>query len=57
MRKTLSRKCPFTSSAQLGLPLDDAYRLAVEVMAESSGLADAQEGMAAFVEKRPPVWR
>lgn len=41
---------------QLDLPLDEAYRLAVEVMAEASALPDAREGMAAFVEKRPPVW-
>lgn len=45
-----------TMYRQLDLPLDAAYQLAVEVMAEASGLADAQEGMAAFVEKRPPVW-
>lgn len=41
---------------QLDLPLDAAYDLAVAVMAESSQLPDAQEGMRAFVEKRPPVW-
>lgn len=42
---------------QLDLPLDQAYGLAVEVMAGASQLPDAQEGMRAFVEKRPPVWR
>jgi len=42
---------------QLDLPLDEAYAWAVQVMAEASQLEDAQEGMAAFVEKRPPVWR
>jgi enoyl-CoA hydratase/carnithine racemase len=41
---------------QLGLPLDEAYDLAVAVMAGASQLPDAQEGMRAFVEKRPPVW-
>jgi enoyl-CoA hydratase/carnithine racemase len=41
---------------QLDLPLDEAYRLATDVMVRASQLADAQEGMAAFVEKRPPVW-
>jgi enoyl-CoA hydratase/carnithine racemase len=44
-------------SAQLDLPLEDAYRLAVDVMARASQLDDAQEGMRAFVEKRPPVWQ
>jgi enoyl-CoA hydratase/carnithine racemase len=41
---------------QLGLPLDEAYDLAVAVMAGASQLPDAQEGMRAFVEKRPPIW-
>lgn len=39
---------------QLGLPLDEAYRYASEVMAEASQLPDAKESMRAFVEKRPP---
>ena len=43
--------------AQLDLPLDRAYEVATDVMARASQLPDAQEGMAAFVEKRPPVWR
>lgn len=34
----------------------DAYRYAVEVMAAASQTAAAQEGVAAFLEKRPPVW-
>jgi len=41
---------------QLGLSQDDAYSYALEVMAAASQTADAQEGMAAFVEKRPPKW-
>lgn len=39
---------------QLGLSQDDAYAYATEVMAATSQSADAQEGMVAFVEKRPP---
>jgi enoyl-CoA hydratase/carnithine racemase len=40
------------------LPLDypDAYRVAGEVMTANAGMADAQEGMRAFLEKRPPRW-
>lgn len=41
---------------QLDLPLADAYRLAVDVMSAASQHPDAQEGMRAFVEKRPPRW-
>jgi enoyl-CoA hydratase/carnithine racemase len=41
---------------QLDLPLHEAYVYASEVMATNAGLADAQEGMCAFLEKRKPVW-
>ena len=41
---------------QLGMGQHEAYAYAVEVMASASQLRDAQEGMASFVEKRPPVW-
>jgi enoyl-CoA hydratase/carnithine racemase len=43
--------------AQVDLDQPKAYAYAVEVMAGSSQTADAQEGMASFLEKRPPVWR
>src|SRR3954449_2751885 len=43
--------------AQLDRPERDAYGIAVEVMAAASQLAGAREGMASFLEKRPPVWR
>lgn len=39
---------------QMDLGLADAYAYATEVMASSSQTADAQENMAAFVEKRRP---
>lgn len=42
--------------AQIDLPQHDAYAYAKQVMSANAGLADAQEGMAAFVEKRPPIW-
>ncbi len=41
---------------QQGLPEDEAYALTEPIMAASAGTADAQEGLAAFVEKRPPMW-
>lgn len=42
---------------QLDMNQPDAYDFAVEVMASASQLHDAQEGMAAFVEKRHPLWQ
>ena len=41
---------------QIGLDQARAYELAIEVMAAQSLTRDAQEGIAAFTEKRPPVW-
>jgi enoyl-CoA hydratase/carnithine racemase len=46
-----------TLYAQLDLGQADAYRLAVEVMAATSQTDAAREGIAAFLEKRPPSWR
>jgi len=40
--------------AQIDLPQSQAYNYAIEVMASSSQIADAQEGMHAFLEKRKP---
>ncbi|GAB3714306.1 enoyl-CoA hydratase-related protein [Amycolatopsis oliviviridis] len=45
-----------TLYAQLDRPEADAYALALEVMASASQLPGAREGMAAFLEKRTPVW-
>jgi enoyl-CoA hydratase/carnithine racemase len=42
--------------AQIGLPQDQAYALAVEAMASASQIPDAKEGMRAFLAKRPPRW-
>jgi enoyl-CoA hydratase/carnithine racemase len=43
--------------AQIDLDQPKAYAYAVEVMAATSQLPDAQEGMRAFLGKRKPVWR
>jgi enoyl-CoA hydratase/carnithine racemase len=40
--------------AQIELPQPQAYDYAIEVMASTSQLQDAQEGMHAFLEKRKP---
>ena len=42
--------------AQLSLAQREAYDFAVEVMASTSQLADAQEGIRAFLDKRKPKW-
>jgi len=34
----------------------DAYARTREVMAANAAIADAQEGISAFLEKRPPIW-
>lgn len=41
---------------QLEMSLADAYRYAGEAMAQNMLARDADEGMRAFVEKRPPRW-
>ena len=43
--------------AQIGMDQEKAYAYAVEVMAATSQLPDAQEGIRAFLEKRAPRWR
>ncbi len=45
-----------TLYAQMDLPERRAYDHAMEVMASTSQLPPAREGVAAFLEKRPPVW-
>jgi enoyl-CoA hydratase/carnithine racemase len=41
---------------QLEMGLDNAYRYTADVMVENMLARDAEEGIAAFVEKRPPKW-
>src|ERR1700729_2749779 len=43
--------------AQIDLDQPKAYAYAVEVMAATSQLPDAREGIRAFLEKRKPSWR
>jgi enoyl-CoA hydratase/carnithine racemase len=40
----------------LDLPLEEAYRHAAAVMTRNAASDDAREGVAAFLEKRDPVW-
>jgi enoyl-CoA hydratase/carnithine racemase len=42
---------------QIDLGIDAAYDICEEVMSENATAEDAQEGMSAFLEKRPPTWR
>lgn len=48
-------KQAFYTQAQL--PQPQAYAYAMEVMSLNAVAADAQEGMCAFLEKRPPEWK
>ncbi|MPZ51171.1 MAG: enoyl-CoA hydratase [Acidimicrobiia bacterium] len=41
---------------QLGVDEPTAYDITRQVMASNANLADAQEGMSAFLEKRQPQW-
>ena len=41
---------------QIGLDQPQAYAYAIEVMSAASQIPDAQEGIAAFMEKRPARW-
>ncbi|MHA7878912.1 MAG: enoyl-CoA hydratase [Saccharospirillum sp.] len=43
--------------AQREMPLAEAYAYTSEVMVENMLAQDAQEGIGAFLEKRPPVWQ
>jgi enoyl-CoA hydratase/carnithine racemase len=41
---------------QYALPEPEAYRQATELMTQNAGCHDAQEGITAFLQKRPPTW-
>ncbi len=42
---------------QFGMPTNQAYDYTKEVMSYNASLADAQEGIGAFLEKRKPEWK
>jgi enoyl-CoA hydratase/carnithine racemase len=48
-------KATFYRQAEMSLA--EAYAFASEVMVENMMLADAEEGIGAFLEKRPPDWK
>ena len=52
--KGLGKQALYT---QLSMSQRDAYDYAIEVMAATSQLPDAQEGMRAFLDKRRPKWQ
>jgi enoyl-CoA hydratase/carnithine racemase len=39
------------------MPLADAYAFASQVMTENLMAEDADEGIRAFIDKRPPLWK
>ena len=45
-----------TLYAQIDLPIEQAYDVAVDVMATNAATGDGAEGIRAFAEKRPPRW-
>ena len=60
---TIIEKSPLTLAIgkeafyqQLELGLSDAYDYASEVMTRNMLARDAEEGIDAFIEKRPPIW-
>jgi enoyl-CoA hydratase/carnithine racemase len=41
---------------QIDMPLEEAYAFTARVMTENLLQRDAEEGIAAFIGKRPPQW-
>ncbi len=63
LAKVIASKPPATVAAgkrafyqQMDMDLPRAYALASEVISSSFAHAEGKEGMAAFIEKRPPDW-
>lgn len=64
MARTIASKSTATVSIgkeafyrQIEQPLGDAYDYAADVMVRNMMFQDADEGIRAFVDKRPPVWK
>lgn len=64
LARTIAGKSPLTLKIgkeafyrQLEMPLADAYDYASRIMTENMMARDAQEGIDAFIARRPPVWR
>jgi enoyl-CoA hydratase/carnithine racemase len=63
LAKTIAAKSAFTVRLgkeafyrQIEMPLHQAYSYATEVMVQNMLARDAEEGIAAFIDKRPPRW-
>lgn len=63
LSRTIASKSPSAvvvglqlSSALRDMSLDQAYAAASETMVQNLATQDAQEGIAAFLGKRPPTW-
>jgi enoyl-CoA hydratase/carnithine racemase len=64
LARTIAAKSPVTVAigkrafyAQAERPIADAYDYAARVMVENMLARDAEEGIAAFLEKRRPEWK
>jgi enoyl-CoA hydratase/carnithine racemase len=64
MARIIAAKSPVTVAIgkeafyrQVEQPLAEAYAYAASVMVENMMVQDAAEGIGAFLEKRPPVWK